>query len=204
MAFATFFDFWEVGFIQFNLRVNERIRASEVLVIDPDGKKLGVMSLDKALDLAQNEFGLDLVEVAPNAKPPVCRIMDYGRWRYEQEQKLKKAKKHQQLVVVKELKIRPKIGEHDLQVKLRHAKEFLSKGQKVKFTLRFRGREIVHHDLAAKLLERIASELSELSSVEVKPRLEGRFMVMLLAPRKDTLKKQVEKEQRKDQLTEEK
>ncbi|MCX7832143.1 MAG: translation initiation factor IF-3 [Actinobacteria bacterium] len=191
-----------MGFIQFSLRVNERIRASEVLVIDPDGNKLGVMSINKALDLAQNEYGLDLVEVAPNAKPPVCRIMDYGRWRYEQEQKLKKAKKHQQSVVIKELKIRPKIGEHDLQVKLKHAKEFLSKGQKVKFTLRFRGREIVHQDLAAKLLERIASELSELSSVEAKPRLEGRFMVMMLAPRKDASKKQTEKAEKEEQITE--
>lgn len=178
-----------MGFIQFNLRVNERIRASEVLVIDPDGQKLGVMDVKKALEIAQNEYGLDLVEVAPNAKPPVCRIMDYGRWKYEQEQKLKKAKKHQQQIVIKELKIRPKIGEHDLQVKLKHAREFLLKGQKVKFTLRFRGREIVHQDLALKLLERIAEELSEISVIEAKPRMEGRFLVMMLAPKKEAVKK---------------
>lgn len=177
-------------FIQFNLRVNERIRASEVLVIDPDGQKVGVMDIKSALNLAQNEYGLDLVEVAPNAKPPVCRIMDYGRWKYEQEQKLKKAKKHQKLIVIKELKIRPKIGEHDLQVKLKHAREFLQKGQKVKFTVRFRGREIVHQDLAVKLLERIAEELSELSTVEARPRMEGRFLVMMLSPKKEASVKQ--------------
>jgi len=177
-----------VGFININYRVNERIRAAQVLVIDPDGNKLGVMGIKEALDLAQNEYGLDLVEVAPNAQPPVCRIMDYGRWKYEQEQKLKKAKKHQQTIVIKELKIRPKIGEHDLQVKLKHAREFLQKGNKVKITLRFRGREIVHQDLALKLLERIASELSELAMVEAKPKLEGRFMVMMLAPKKEAVK----------------
>lgn len=156
------------------------------------------MPVKKALEIAMNEYGLDLVEVAPNATPPVCRIMDYGRWKYEQEQKLKKAKKHQQSVVIKELKIRPKIGEHDLQVKLKHAREFLEKGQKVKFTLRFRGREIVHQDLALKLLERIAEELSGLSIVEAKPRLEGRFMVMLLAPNKEAAKKREEQKEEKE------
>lgn len=185
-------------FIQFNLRVNERIRASEVLVIDPDGQKVGVMDIKSALNLAQNEYGLDLVEVAPNAKPPVCKIMDYGRWKYEQEQKLKKAKKHQKLIVIKELKIRPKIGEHDLQVKLKHAREFLQKGQKVKFTVRFRGREIVHQDLAVKLLERIAEELSDLSTIEAKPRMEGRFLVMMLSPKKEAVAKQEQGVEQKD------
>lgn len=174
-----------------------------MLVIDPDGNKLGVMSTKEAIDLAQNEYGLDLVEVAPNANPPVCRILDYGRWKYEQEQKLKKAKKHQQTVVIKELKIRPKIGEHDLQVKLKHAREFLGKGNKVKITLRFRGREIVHQDLAVKLLERIASELEEMAVVEAKPRLEGRFMVMMLAPRKEALKSRESSKEEEEKVREE-
>lgn len=180
--------------IHINLRVNERIRASEVLVIDPDGKKLGVMKLKEALDIAQNEYGLDLVEVAPNAKPPVCRIMNYGRWKYEQEQKLKKAKKHQQSIVIKEIKIRPKIGDHDLQVKLKHAREFLSEGNKVKITLRFRGREIVHQDLAVKLLSRIAESLADIATVESSPKMEGKLMVMMLSPKKEALKKQQETE----------
>lgn len=171
--------------IQPNVRTNERIRAKEVLVIDPDGNKLGVMSIQEALSLARERYELDLVEVAPNAKPPVCRIMDYGRWKYEQEQKLKKAKKHQTQVVIKEIKLRPKIGKHDLDVKLKHIREFLSKGNKVKVTLRFRGREIVHTDLAAKLLEEVAQQVEEFGTVESAPKMDGRFMVMMLAPKKE-------------------
>lgn len=174
--------------------MNERIRAAEVLVIDPDGNKLGVMKLKDALDLAQNEYGLDLVEVAPNAKPPVCRIMNYGRWKYEQEQKLKKAKKHQQSVVIKEIKIRPKIGEHDLEVKLKHAREFLEAGHKVKVTLRFRGREIVHQDLAVQLLNKVAERLNEVGNVDASPKMEGKFMVMMISPRKSSHKKEEEAE----------
>lgn len=156
------------------------------------------MSLKEALALAQNEFGLDLVEVAPNAKPPVCRIMNYGRWKYEQEQKAKKARKHQQQTSIKEIKIRPKIGEHDLQVKVRHAAEFLEKGHKVKFTLRFRGREIVHQDLAKNLLERIAGMLSEFGNVESQPKMEGRLMLMMLSPKKEAAKKPAKDESATD------
>lgn len=155
-------------------------------MIDPDGNKLGVMSPQEALNLARERYELDLVEVAPNAKPPVCRIMDYGRWKYEQEQKLKKARKHQTQVVIKEIKLRPKIGKHDLDVKLRHIKEFLSKGNKVKVTMRFRGREIVHADLAANLLREVAQQVEEYGVVESAPRMDGRFMVMMLSPKKDT------------------
>ncbi len=156
------------------------------------------MSLKEALTLAQDEFGLDLVEVAPNAKPPVCRIMNYGRWKYEQEQKAKKARKHQQQTSIKEIKIRPKIGEHDLQVKVRHAAEFLEKGHKVKFTLRFRGREIVHQDLAKNLLERIAGMLSEFGNVESQPKMEGRLMLMMLSPKKEAAKKPAKDESATD------
>ncbi len=156
------------------------------------------MSLKEALTLAQDEFGLDLVEVAPNAKPPVCRIMNYGRWKYEQEQKAKKARKHQQQTSIKEIKIRPKIGEHDLQVKVRHAAEFLEKGHKVKFTLRFRGREIVHQDLAKNLLERIAGMLSEFGNVESQPKMEGRLMLMMLSPKKEAAKRPAKDESATD------
>ncbi len=170
--------------IQTNVRTNDRIRADEVLVISPDGERLGVLSINEALRLAQEEFELDLVEVAPNATPPVCRIMDYGRWRYEQEQKMKRARKAQTQIVVKEIKLRPKIDKHDLAVKQRKLDEFLRKGQKVKVLVRFRGREIVHPEIAERLLLDLKESVAELSNAESLPKMDGRTMVMMLAPLK--------------------
>lgn len=180
-AFAE--SFQEVSCIQINVRTNERIRAPEVLVIGPDGTKLGVLKTRDAIALAQEQYDMDLVEVSPNTTPPVCRIMDYGRWKYEQEQRLKKAKKHQTQVQIKEIKLRPKIGEHDFQVKLKHLIEFLNKGAKVKITLRFRGREIVHTDIAERILRRLADEVQDIGIVEAMPKMDGRTMVMMLAPK---------------------
>lgn len=184
VAFATFFIKREVGFIQINVRTNERIRAPEVLVIGPEGENLGVMKNKDALELARVKYNLDLVEVAPNANPPVCRIMDYGRWKYEQEQKLKKARKHQTQTVIKEVKMRPKIGAHDLEIKKRRIEEFLKKGAKVKVTLRFRGREIVHAELGEKLLKQLSEGVSDYGVVESQPKMDGRAMIMVLSPRK--------------------
>jgi len=164
------------------LRVNERIRISPVRLIDEGGEQVGIVPTDEARSLAR-ERGLDLVEVAPNSRPPVCRIMDYGKYKYEQARKAKEAKKKQHQITVKELKLRPKIEEHDFGFKMRHARRFLEDGDKVKFTLRFRGREMTHPELGARVLERIKEELSELGSVETDVKMEGRQMTMLIAPR---------------------
>lgn len=173
-----------MGFIQINVRTNERIRSSEVFVVGPDGSKLGVLKTKDAINLAREEYGMDLVEVAPNGNPPVCRIMDYSRWKYDQEQKLKKAKKHQTQTVVKEIKMRPKIGIHDFNVKKKHVEDFLKKGAKVKVTVRFRGREIVHQEIAEKILLRMAEGVSGYGVVESSPKMDGRVMIMLLGPKK--------------------
>ena len=154
-------------------RINKRIRAFEVRVIDPDGEQLGVMRLEDALDSAQG-FGLDLVEVAPNARPPVCKIMDYGKYKYEMSKKAQKSKSAR--VELKEIKMRPKTDEHDFHTKLRKARGFLEKTNKVKFTVRFRGREITHPEIARAMLERAAKILTDVSDVEANPRLEGRAM----------------------------
>jgi translation initiation factor IF-3 len=151
-------------------------------VIDPDGNQIGVVPTDKALSTAL-EFGLDLVEVSPNANPPVCKIMDYGRFKYEQTKKQQEARKKQSTFQVKEIKVRPKTGDHDLDVKLGHIKRFLDKKDKVKVTLIFRGREITLTDLGREVLERVAEETSEYAVVEQRPKMEGRTMVMVLAPR---------------------
>ncbi len=151
-------------------------------MIDPDGNQIGVVPTDKALSTAL-EFGLDLVEVSPNANPPVCKIMDYGRFKYEQTKKQQEARKKQSTFQVKEIKVRPKTGDHDLDVKLGHIKRFLDKKDKVKVTLIFRGREITLTDLGREVLERVAEETSEYAVVEQRPKMEGRTMVMVLAPR---------------------
>ncbi len=151
-------------------------------MIDPDGNQIGVVPTDKALATAL-EFGLDLVEVSPNANPPVCKIMDYGRFKYEQTKKQQEARKKQSTFQVKEIKVRPKTGSHDLDVKLGHIKRFLDNKDKVKVTLIFRGREITLTDLGREVLERIAEETSEFAVVEQRPKMEGRTMVMVLAPR---------------------
>lgn len=165
-----------------DVNVNWQIRASEVRVIGHDGKQIGILPLKEAMKLAE-EQGLDLVEVAPQATPPVCRIMNYGKYKYQQSKKIQEAKKHQTVIQVKEVKIRPRTEEHDLQFKLRHAKRFLSEGNKVKVSMLFRGREIAHPEMGRELLDRVIAELKDLVVIEQAPRLEGRNMVMLLAPK---------------------
>ena len=146
-------------------------------MIDPQGEQLGVMRLDDAMEQAEG-FGLDLVEVAPNARPPVCKIMDYGKYKYQQSKRNSKSKGAK--VELKEIKMRPKTDEHDFQTKLKHARRFLEKSNKVKFTIRFRGREITHPEIARDMLVRAAELLDDVSDVEMRPRLEGRAMTMML------------------------
>jgi translation initiation factor IF-3 len=172
--------------------VNEGIRAREVRVVDANGDQLGIMSAREALIMA-GERGLDLVEVAPNAKPPVCRIMDYGKHRYEQSKRDKAAKKKQKIVNIKEIRMSPKIDEHDFEVKLKAADRFLKAGDKVKVSVRFRGREIVHADLAKTKLENLATQLKEIAVVERPPKLEGRQMIAVLAPRTESQKTEKKK-----------
>lgn len=152
-------------------------------MIDDNGEQMGVKSLTDALSVAE-EAGLDLVEVSPNAEPPVCRIMDYGKYLFEQNKKAQSAKKKQKQIQVKEVKFRPGTEEGDYKVKLRNLTRFLEDGDKAKVTLRFRGREMLHQDLGRKLLERVRDDLDELAQVEQFPKLEGRQMVMVLSPRK--------------------
>jgi translation initiation factor IF-3 len=164
------------------VNINEQIRTPQVRLIGVDGSQLGVVSLAEALARASEEK-LDLVEVAPKAAPPVCRIMDYGKYKYQQSKKSQEARKRQSVTQVKEVKIRPKTEEHDYQFKLRHIKRFLSEKNKAKVTIMFRGREISYSDLGLKMLARIVTETEELAVVEQQPKLEGRNMVMVLAPR---------------------
>jgi translation initiation factor IF-3 len=166
------------------LRINEGIRAREVRVVDEQGNQLGILPVREGIRIAQ-ERGLDLVEVAPNAKPPVCRIMDYGKHRYEQSKREKAARRKQKVINVKEVRMSPKIADHDFQVKSRAAEKFLQAGDKVKVSIRFRGREIVHSDLARAKLEQLADQLKEVAVVERPPKLEGRQMISVLAPRTD-------------------
>jgi len=162
-------------------RVNNRIRAREVLLIDEDGTRVGVVSLREALALAE-ERGLDLVEVAPNAVPPVCRILDYGKFRYEQTKKEREARKHQKQAELKEVRLKPKTDDHDLEIKAKQARKFLLSGDKVKFTVRFRGREMAHPDIGREMLEQIAEELRDIATIEQRPLMEGRALSLLLAP----------------------
>lgn len=162
--------------------INKNIRAKEVRVIDPDGEQLGVVPTYKALAIA-GDHGLDLVEVSPNANPPVCKIMDYGRYKYEQTKKQQEAKKKQSTFQVKEIKIRPKTGEHDLNTKLNHIRRFIDKKDKVKVTVIFRGREITLSNRGRELLKFIAESAEEFASVEQSPKFEGRSMTMVLAPK---------------------
>jgi len=162
--------------------INKNIRAKEVRVIDPDGEQLGVVPTYKALAIA-GDHGLDLVEVSPNANPPVCKIMDYGRYKYEQTKKQQEAKKKQSTFQVKEIKIRPKTGEHDLNTKLNHIRRFIDKKDKVKVTVIFRGREITLSNRGRELLLLLAERAEEFASVEQSPKFEGRSMTMVLAPK---------------------
>jgi len=151
-------------------------------VVDADNNQLGVLPLREALRLAE-ERRMDLVEVAPQAKPPVCRIMDYGKFRYEQSKREKEAKKKQRIITVKEIKLRPNIEDHDFEVKAKNAMRFLKDGDKVKATIMFRGRQIVHPDLGKQLLERLAVQVADIANVERTPKLEGKNMIMILAPK---------------------
>jgi translation initiation factor IF-3 len=167
---------------QEKVNTNRNIRAKEVRVIDPDGKQLGIISIHSALNIA-SDFGLDLVEVSPSAIPPVCKIMDFGRYKYEATKKRQEAKKKQSSFQVKEIKLRPKTDEHDLNTKIAHIKKFLKKKDKVKVTVMFRGREITLSSKGRELLSKIAEDTDKLSFVEQYPKFEGRTMVMLLAPK---------------------
>ncbi|WP_332248649.1 translation initiation factor IF-3 [Desulforegula conservatrix] len=164
------------------LRINRNIRAREVRVIDNEGRQLGILQLHEAL-AAASERALDLVEVSPNVSPPVCKIMDYGKFKYEQTKKNQEAKKKQATFQLKEIKLRPKTGEHDLQTKIRHIKEFLEKKDKVKITVVFRGREITMSEQAKELLTKIAAEITEIATIESDAKFEGRAMVMVVAPK---------------------
>jgi translation initiation factor IF-3 len=163
-------------------RVNEEIRVPQVRLIDQDGDMQGVMTAREALNRAY-AVGLDLLEISPNADPPVCKILDFGKFKYEQQKKKNEAKKKQRVIEIKEVKVRPNIDENDYQVKLRSMKSFIDEGDKVKVTLRFRGREMAHQDIGVKVLERIRVDLETQTKVEQMPRMEMRQMVMVLAPK---------------------
>ncbi len=162
--------------------VNWEIRAPEVRVIDANGNQVGILAVKEAIRLAE-EQGLDLVEVAPGAKPPVCRVMNYGKYKYQQNKRSQEAKKNQTVIHVKEVKVRPRTEEHDFQFKLRHIKRFLEEGNKVKVSLLFRGREIAHPEFGREMLARIHEEIKEQVVIEQVPRMEGRIMVMILSPK---------------------
>jgi translation initiation factor IF-3 len=164
-------------------RINERIRVPEVRLIDEAGEQVGIMPTREALRVAQ-ERDLDLVEVAPDAKPPVCRILDYSKYKYEQIQKQKAARKHQQQINIREIKFRPKIAQHDYDTKKGHVIRFLNGRDKVKVTIMFRGREMAHPERGEMLLNRLADELQDLAVVEQRPQQDGRNMTMMLAPQK--------------------
>jgi translation initiation factor IF-3 len=164
-------------------RKNSDITAEQVRLIDAEGEQVGIVPVEQAIEAAQ-EQGLDLVEVVPNAEPPVCRVMDYGKFRFEQSKKKNAARKKTKQIQLKEVKFRPGTEEGDYRVKLRNLQKFLEQGDKTKVTLRFRGREMAHRDIGARLLERVQNDLSDMATVEQFPKLEGRQMVMVLSPRK--------------------
>ncbi|GIK98713.1 MAG: translation initiation factor IF-3 [Alphaproteobacteria bacterium] len=163
-------------------RVNSQITVPTVRMIDENGEMVGVLPIREALSRAA-EAGLDLVEISPNAEPPVCKILDFGKYKYEIQKKKNEARKKQKVIEVKEIKLRPGIDEHDYEVKMRSVHRFLEEGDKVKVTMRFRGREMVHQELGLKVLERVRDELEEKAKVEQMPKLEGRQMIMVLAPK---------------------
>ena len=162
--------------------MNRQIRISPVRVIAPDGSQLGILDVDVALARAQEE-GLDLVEVAPMARPPVVRIMDYGKFKFEQAKQARLAKKKQHVILLKEVKYRPGIDDHDFDTKTRHARRFLEEGNKVKVTMMFRGRQVAHPELGKEVLDRVANELADLGKIETDAKLEGKNMTMILAPK---------------------
>jgi translation initiation factor IF-3 len=180
-------------------RINERIRVPEVRLIDDEGTQIGVLKTPDALVFAQ-ERDLDLVEVAPEARPPVCRVLDYSKYKYEQAQKVKQARKHQQQITVREIKFRPKIAEHDYDTKKHHVERFLRHKDKVKVTIMFRGREVTHPERGTAILDRLAEELADLGVVEQRPMQEGRNMTMMMAPSKAVLAGKADEAQDADEV----
>lgn len=176
---------WRWNTISREHQINDEIRAREVRLVGPESEQLGIKPIREALQMAI-EMNLDLVNVAPTAKPPVCRIMDYGKFRYEQQKKEKEARKNQKVIDIKEVWFRANIDEHDYQTKFRNVVKFLGEGDKVKASVRFRGREIAHADLGKKILDRLQKEVAEICNVERAPKLEGRSMIMILAPKSST------------------
>ncbi|WP_110114072.1 translation initiation factor IF-3 [Bacillus sp. CGMCC 1.16541] len=166
------------------MMVNEGIRAREVRLIDQNGEQLGIKSKQEALEIA-TRVNLDLVMVAANAKPPVCRIMDYGKFRYEQQRKDREARKNQKVVNLKEVRLSPTIEEHDFNTKLRNARKFLEKGDKVKASIRFKGRAITHKEIGQRVLDRFSEACADIASVETAPKMEGRSMFLVLAPKNE-------------------
>ena len=162
--------------------MNDEIDVPQVRVIDAKGENHGVISLEDALEIA-DEAGLDLVEVSPQVSPPVCKVLDYGKYKYEQQKKANEARKKQKTIDVKEIKMRPSIDEHDYQVKMKNVRKFLNHGDKVKVTIRFRGREMAHQDLGLRVLTRVREELEEIIKIEQMPKTEGRLMVMVITPK---------------------
>jgi translation initiation factor IF-3 len=163
-------------------RINEDIRAAKILLIDQNGEKQGIMPISAALEAA-DEVGLDLVEISPNSDPPVCKILDYGKFKFQEQKKKNEARKRQKTVEIKEIKLRPNIDTHDYDVKAKAMHRFFEEGDKVKVTLRFRGREMAHPELGMKLLQQVKADFDPVAKVEYEPRMEGRQMIMILAPR---------------------
>ena len=163
-------------------RINEMINSGSVRCIDPDGEQLGILSIDEAMNKAE-ELGLDLVELQPNADPPVCKILDYGKHKYQAQKRANEARKKQKIIEVKEIKLRPNIDQHDYQVKMKAVRKFIDGGDKVKITLRFRGREMAHVELGTDLLSRVQEDIDDFAKIESMPKMEGRQMTMILAPK---------------------
>ena len=168
--------------IRLNVRVNDRIRIKEVMVVDQDGTQLGVLPTEEALKRAQ-DAGMDLVEVAPNSRPPVCRIMDYGKWLYEQKRKVRDAHKKSHHVSLKEIRLRPETDKHDLQIKMNHARQFLEKGHRVQFTIMFRGRQMMHTDRGYAKMDEIVEAMEDLAKVERPGKIASRRMTLVLIPK---------------------
>jgi translation initiation factor IF-3 len=163
-------------------RINDEIRALKVLLIDQNGEKQGIMPITSAIEAAE-EVGMDLVEISPNSDPPVCKILDYGKYKFQEQKKKNEARKRQKTVEIKEIKLRPNIDTHDYEVKAKAMHRFFEEGDKVKVTLRFRGRELAHPELGMKLLQKVKAEFEPIAKVEYEPRMEGKQMIMILAPK---------------------
>ena len=162
-------------------RINDRISAFEVQVINPQGQNLGTLPIREAIEIAKNE-GLDLIEISPNAKPPVCKIIDIGKYKYDLQKKANKAKKKQKIINLKEIKLRPVTDIHDYNFKIKNAQKFLSKGDKVKFTVQFKGREMQHTSLGHELMKRIINDTNSIGKIEVRPKFEGKQIIMIVQP----------------------